>query len=68
MTSHKSFVDVPFPDDKLRSSASLRDYMLFIANSDYLDVNFLARFARVLMAKVFTKKVWHDRQGINIAW
>ena len=41
MTSYKSFVDVPFPDDKLRSSASLRDYMLFIANSDYLDVNFL---------------------------
>ena len=41
MTSYKSFVDVPFPDDKLRSSGSLRDYMLFIANSDYLDVNFL---------------------------
>ena len=41
MTSYKSFVDVPFPDDKLRSSASLRDYMLFIANSDYLDVNYL---------------------------
>ena len=41
MTSYKSFVDVPFPDDKLRSSAFLRDYMLFIANSDYLDVNYL---------------------------
>ena len=40
MTSYISFENVPFPDDKLRSSVALKDYMLFITNSDYLDVNY----------------------------
>ena len=41
-TSHKSFADVPIPEDKLYSSAQLTDFTLFISNAENLPAKFIS--------------------------
>ena len=40
-TSYSGFEEVPFPEDKIRSSVLLKDFLLFISDEDNLDVKYI---------------------------